>query len=165
MSTGARPYHRVDLDRTLKDAAVDLIGELGPAGFSLREVARRAGVSHAAPAHHFGDSRGLLTAIAIEAFETLDRAITTAIADCIDPRERFVLMARRTSAPVSTIQHTRQSSSVPISSTATIRATSTLASLRMAISNRSLPAFETSRIRHSMWPTQRASPGPPCRAC
>lgn len=94
MSEPAKPYHRGDLDRTLKDAAVGLISELGPAGFSLREVARRAGVSHAAPAHHFGDSRGLLTAIAVEAFETLDRAITTAIADCLDPRERFVLMAR-----------------------------------------------------------------------
>ena len=94
MTAAAKPYHRGDLDRTLMGAAVDLISELGPAGFSLREVARRAGVSHAAPAHHFGDSRGLLTAIAIEAFETLDAAVTSAIAACSDPREELVLMAR-----------------------------------------------------------------------
>jgi hypothetical protein len=94
MVESAKPYHRGDLDRTLKDAAVGLITELGPAGFSLREVARRAGVSHAAPAHHFGDSRGLLTAIAIEAFETLDAAICAAVDGCSDPREQLILMAR-----------------------------------------------------------------------
>lgn len=40
----------------------------GPEGFALRSVAKRAGVSHAAPAHHFGDAGGLLTALAAEAF-------------------------------------------------------------------------------------------------
>jgi AcrR family transcriptional regulator len=54
-------YHHGDLPNALRRAAVDVIGERGVAGFSLREVARRAGVSHTAPAHHFGDVRGLLT--------------------------------------------------------------------------------------------------------
>lgn len=94
MTAVAKPYHRGDLDKTLMQAAVALITEVGPGGFSLREVARRAGVSHAAPAHHFGDSRGLLTAIAIEAFETLDHAITQAVAGCADPRAELVIMAR-----------------------------------------------------------------------
>ena len=93
-ATSTRPYHRGDLDQTLKDAAVQLINEVGPAGFSLREVARRAGVSHAAPAHHFGDSRGLLTAIAVDAFKTLDRAIVEATAGVTDPRDQLLVMAR-----------------------------------------------------------------------
>ena len=54
-------YHHGDLPAALRAAAVDLIQERGPAKFSLREVARRAGVSYAAPSHHFGDARGLLS--------------------------------------------------------------------------------------------------------
>jgi AcrR family transcriptional regulator len=67
----ARPYHHGDLRRTLLDEAVALIEDEGLAGLSLRELARRAGVSHAAPAHHFGDRTGLLTALAAEGFELL----------------------------------------------------------------------------------------------
>lgn len=67
----ARPYHHGDLRRALLEAAVDVIDEVGPAALSLREVARRAGVSHAAPAHHFGDKAGLLTALAVEGYGLL----------------------------------------------------------------------------------------------
>jgi AcrR family transcriptional regulator len=63
-----RPYHHHNLRRALLDAALVSIAERGPAALSLREIARRAGVSHAAPAHHFGDKAGLLTAIATEGF-------------------------------------------------------------------------------------------------
>jgi AcrR family transcriptional regulator len=66
-----RPYHHGDLRRTVLDEALAAIERDGPAGFSLRELARRAGVSHAAPAHHFGDTVGLLTAIAVEGFDML----------------------------------------------------------------------------------------------
>ncbi|GAA3169501.1 TetR/AcrR family transcriptional regulator [Nonomuraea salmonea] len=52
-------YHHGNLKRVIIDAALQAIGESGPAGWSLRELARRAGVSHAAPAHHFGDKQGL----------------------------------------------------------------------------------------------------------
>ncbi|MFM8529375.1 MAG: TetR/AcrR family transcriptional regulator [Ilumatobacteraceae bacterium] len=90
----ARPYHHGDLQCALKAAAVDLITERGAAGFSLREVARRAGVSHAAPAHHFGDSRGLLTAIAVDAFEMLARDVGTARDAHDDPAEQVVAMGR-----------------------------------------------------------------------
>ena len=45
--------------------------EVGPAAVSLRDLARRAGVSHAAPAHHFGDKAGLLTAVAADGFRRL----------------------------------------------------------------------------------------------
>ena len=45
--------------------------EVGPAAVSLRDLARRTGVSHAAPAHHFGDKAGLLTAVAADGFRRL----------------------------------------------------------------------------------------------
>ncbi len=64
-------YHHGDLRQTLIDATEQLLAERGPEGFSLREVARRSGVSPAAPAHHFGDSEGLLAAVATTAFEAL----------------------------------------------------------------------------------------------
>jgi AcrR family transcriptional regulator len=66
-----RPYHHGDLPRVLLEAAVQAIEEAGPAAVSLRELARRVGVSHAAPAHHFGDKAGLLTALAADGFRRL----------------------------------------------------------------------------------------------
>lgn len=82
-------YHHGDLPNALKAAAAEVIVERGPSGFSLREVARRAGVSHAAPAHHFGDSTGLLTALAVDAFRLLDDAMTAAAAEANDPIDRL----------------------------------------------------------------------------
>jgi AcrR family transcriptional regulator len=70
-SKDARPYHHGDLPRVLLGAAVEAIAEVGPAAVSLRDLARRTGVSHAAPAHHFGDKAGLLTAVATDGFERL----------------------------------------------------------------------------------------------
>lgn len=64
----ARAYHHGDLRTALLAAAEDELAERGVEGFSLRQVAKRAGVSHAAPAHHFGDAQGLLTALAAEGF-------------------------------------------------------------------------------------------------
>jgi AcrR family transcriptional regulator len=66
-----RPYHHGDLRRALLEAAVRAIGETGPAALSLRDLARRAGVSHAAPAYHFGDKAGLLSAVAADGFRLL----------------------------------------------------------------------------------------------
>lgn len=73
-----RPYHHGNLRREILDAALEEIREHGPLALSLRGLARRAGVSHAAPAHHFGDKAGLLTAIAIDGFELLGDAMRTA---------------------------------------------------------------------------------------
>ena len=71
-------YHHGDLRRALLDAAAAAIAEDGPAALSLRDLARRAGVSHAAPTHHFGDKKGLLTALATEGFDELTRALLDA---------------------------------------------------------------------------------------
>lgn len=64
--------------RVVLDGALAAIAEQGPAALSLRDVARRAWVSHAAPAHHFGDKAGVLTAIATEGFELLAAAARAA---------------------------------------------------------------------------------------
>src|SRR3546814_11895228 len=78
VSPGERSYHHGALRPALIRAAVEVLAERGPDGFSLRETARRAGVSPAAPAHHFGDARGLLTAIATEAFRDFGDALAAA---------------------------------------------------------------------------------------
>jgi AcrR family transcriptional regulator len=66
-----RPYHHGDLRRVLLEAAVQTMLEAGPGAVSLRDLARRAGVSHAAPAYHFGDKAGLLSAVAADGFGRL----------------------------------------------------------------------------------------------
>lgn len=71
-----RGYHHGDLRRAVLDAAIEVISTAGPAAVSLRDLARRAGVSHAAPAHHFRDKAGLLTAIAVEGNELLAAALS-----------------------------------------------------------------------------------------
>ncbi|PXY21244.1 TetR/AcrR family transcriptional regulator [Prauserella muralis] len=72
----SRRYHHGDLRRAVLDAAVEVITEAGPAGVSLRELARRAGVSHAGPIHHFGDKAGVLTALAAEGYDLLAGSLT-----------------------------------------------------------------------------------------
>lgn len=69
--TSRDAYHHGDLRRALMAEALRVIEDEGPAALSLRDLARRLGVSHAAPAHHFGDKAGLLTAIATEGFDLL----------------------------------------------------------------------------------------------
>ena len=87
-------YHHGDLPNALRSAAVDVITEQGLGHFSLREVARRAGVSHTAPAHHFGDVQGLLTSLATQGFDTLHDVTTDAIAGETDPAERLTVMGQ-----------------------------------------------------------------------
>ena len=64
-----RRYHHGDLAAALLVAGEAELVDKGIESFSLRGVAKRAGVSHAAPAHHFGDANGLLNAIAARGFE------------------------------------------------------------------------------------------------
>jgi len=71
-------YHHGDLKRQLIAAAEELILERGVDGFTLREAARRAGVSPAAPAHHFGDAEGLLAEVAYLGFKEFGDALEAA---------------------------------------------------------------------------------------
>ena len=71
----ARPYHHGDLRRALVDAARRLLEAEGQSALSLRAVAREAGVSPAAPYHHFKDKAQLLDAVAHEGWELLDAAM------------------------------------------------------------------------------------------
>jgi len=73
-----RPYHHGDLRPALLRAAVETIGQAGPAAMSLREAARRAGVSHTAAAYHFGDKAGLLTAVAAQGYRMLTEELRSA---------------------------------------------------------------------------------------
>lgn len=66
------PYHHGDLRNALLDAARALAQELGGDRITLREVARRAGVSHTAAYHHFADKNDLLRALAVQAFHDLN---------------------------------------------------------------------------------------------
>ncbi len=90
----ARPYHRLNLKQILLDAAVDLIGELGPQAFTLREVARRAGVSHNAPYRHFRDKDDLLGAVAAEGFERLTESMEKEMKNGRNAGERLRLAGR-----------------------------------------------------------------------
>ncbi|WP_435059897.1 TetR/AcrR family transcriptional regulator [Streptomyces sp. bgisy060] len=69
--TSRSSYHHGDLRQAVLAAALDVIATEGPGALSLRDLARRAGVSHAAPAHHFKDRTGLLTAIAAQGYGLL----------------------------------------------------------------------------------------------
>ncbi len=87
-------YHHGDLPAALRSASAELIAERGPSGFSLREVARRAGVSHAAPAHHFGTTTGLLTSVATEGYTHLAAAFDNAGEGIIDPVARLTALGK-----------------------------------------------------------------------
>ncbi|MFE0252913.1 TetR/AcrR family transcriptional regulator [Streptomyces sp. NPDC059010] len=91
--SSSRPYHHGDLRRAILTAALDVIAADGPSALSLRDLARRAGVSHAAPAHHFKDRTGLLTAIAAEGFGLLAGTLHEA-GDLKDAGVRYVRFAR-----------------------------------------------------------------------
>jgi AcrR family transcriptional regulator len=68
-------YHHGDLKRALTSAALSLVAERGPKGFTLTEAARRAGVSAAAPYRHFTDKAGLLATVAEQGFLDLHGAL------------------------------------------------------------------------------------------
>ncbi|AKP56754.1 TetR/AcrR family transcriptional regulator [Mycobacteroides abscessus] len=74
-------YHHGDLRAAILTSAADMVARRGATELSLRELAREAGVSHAAPAHHFGDRRGLFTALAADGFTRLADALDGAHPD------------------------------------------------------------------------------------
>jgi AcrR family transcriptional regulator len=87
------PYHHGDLRHSLIDAALALVTEEQDWTFSLREVARRAGVSHNAPYNHFADKRELLAAVAATGFAQLGERILAAISGIENAKTALVRSA------------------------------------------------------------------------
>ncbi len=83
-------YHHGDLRRMLLDAALGLVASHGVQGFTLREAARAANVSHNAPYRHFDSRTHLLVELAIEGQGKLLGALQSAVARTADHRERIV---------------------------------------------------------------------------
>lgn len=89
-SKSGKPYHHGALREALVEAAARLAAERGAGALSLREVARRAGVSQAAPYHYFADKSALLAAVAEEGFRLFDQVQAAAYAQAPDePVERL----------------------------------------------------------------------------
>ncbi|HVS13394.1 MAG TPA: TetR/AcrR family transcriptional regulator [Thermoanaerobaculia bacterium] len=86
-----RGYHHGDLRRCLVEAARGLLVERGVTGFSLREVARRAGVSPRAPYHHFPDRTSLLREVARCGFSELAGRMAARM-EIADPVERLAAL-------------------------------------------------------------------------
>ncbi|MEM7231450.1 MAG: TetR/AcrR family transcriptional regulator [Planctomycetota bacterium] len=87
-----KSYHHGDLRAALVVGAVDLIREEGAEGLSLRKVAKRVGVSHAAPYRHFEDLAALVCAVADDGFRLLGDAMTEALDD--DPARSLAAIGR-----------------------------------------------------------------------
>jgi AcrR family transcriptional regulator len=97
-ATSSRPvgiHFQGDLRQALIDAAAAALADVGPEDLSLRALARSIGVSHAAPAHHFGDKAGLLTAVATEGFELFTEHLVQALSDVApEPLHSFPKLGR-----------------------------------------------------------------------
>src|SRR5579885_1357404 len=90
-----RAYHHGDLRHTLIQAGVELLAEEGAQELDLRKVARRAGVSHAAPYRHFADKQALIAAVTEEGFRLLAEEIQVALREVSDePFEQLLGIAR-----------------------------------------------------------------------
>lgn len=89
----AAPYHHGALPAALLDAAEGILERDGAPGLTLRAAARAAGVSHAAPAHHFGDLTGLLSELAAVGYRRFaERLVEAAARAGADPRSRLTAL-------------------------------------------------------------------------
>lgn len=94
-SVNERPYHHGDLKNAIIETAMDMLKEAKGWEFTLREVSRRAGVSHAAPYKHFPDKSALLVEIALIGFDRLRDILTSSITDQnISLRDEIFMMAK-----------------------------------------------------------------------
>src|SRR5438045_7151982 len=94
VTAGERPYHHGDLQRAIVNAALEVLSETQSTEFSLRELARRAGVTHNAPYKHFADKRELLAAVSAVGFDLLAKRLTNAMQGQTSPRARLFAIAR-----------------------------------------------------------------------
>ncbi len=107
MSAERTTYHHGDLPRAIREASLELLAEVGPEGFTLREAARRVGVNHRAVYRHFADKRALLASIAEEGYHGLASEIratlepvpeTDAVGRLVALAHGYVRFARRAPA-------------------------------------------------------------------
>ena len=90
-----QPYHHGALRAALLDAAETILEDKGITALTLRAAARQAGVSHAAPAHHFGDLAGLLSELAASGFVRLrEQILAERKAAGSSPRARILALGR-----------------------------------------------------------------------
>src|SRR3954453_5205479 len=89
-----RPYHHGDLRRAIVTAALEILHETHSLDFSLRELARQAGVSHNAPYKHFADKRELLAAVSAAGFEMLTKRMASEIRGLSDARKQLFALLR-----------------------------------------------------------------------
>ncbi|MFF8674731.1 TetR/AcrR family transcriptional regulator [Streptomyces sp. NPDC015242] len=89
-----RPYHHGDLRSTLLAGAERTLRAKGAGALSLRELAREAGVSHAAPGRHFKDKQALLDALALSGYDRLGRALEDADDPALPLQRRLTALAR-----------------------------------------------------------------------
>jgi len=88
------PYHHGALRDALLEAAERVLERDGLSGLTLRAVAREAGVSHAAPTHHFGDLTGLVSELAAIGFRQFNAAMAVAGAASPSPKEKALAPAK-----------------------------------------------------------------------
>jgi len=88
------PYHHGNLRQSLIQAGLELVRRGQESSFSLREVARLAGVSHNAPYYHFADKRDLLIAVAVLGFQTLAERYAEAAASSENARDALIACGR-----------------------------------------------------------------------
>lgn len=86
-------YHHGDLKNALIQAGIEILSREGTQAMSLRRVAKRAGVSHAAPYAHFADKQALIAAIAAEGYKKLYQQLSSAQFGQDDPLARLMAIA------------------------------------------------------------------------
>jgi AcrR family transcriptional regulator len=89
----ASGHHHGDLRNALEEAALALVSERGPRGFTLAEASRRAGVSVAAPYKHYADRDALLASLALRGYREQRRRFAAAVADAADPAGQLAAFA------------------------------------------------------------------------
>ncbi len=87
-------YHHGDLKNALIRAGIEILSKDGRQALSLRNVAKKAGVSHAAPYAHFADKQALIAAIAAEGYKKLYQQLVTAQQSQPDPLNRLLAVSR-----------------------------------------------------------------------
>jgi AcrR family transcriptional regulator len=120
VTMSSRPYHHGNLRTVVMDLAEQVLREDGAEAVSLRDLARRAGVTHSAPSKHFADRQALLDALAERGFGRLTAMARAATQDSADYRQAFrdygacyVRFATRDAALLELMFATKADDSVP----------------------------------------------------